>query len=122
MKNVSGRFLTTAALAVACLLPVATPANQGHHQSGIVGRVQVEQVRLPHFWQVRVATAAFKLVEDIQTDEDGRFTVNLKAGVYHPAPFLAGEGGGVLVGPSVQVSVEKKDFTVVELSLVFGPM
>ncbi len=112
----------TAALAVACLLPIATQANQGHHQSGIVGRVEVEQVGLPHVWKVRVTTATYKLVEDVQTDENGQFVVNLKPGTYHLTPFLGGDGGAVLVGPSIQVTVEKKDFAVVEMSLIFPPM
>jgi hypothetical protein len=122
MSSIARRFILTAALTAACLLPGLTRANQGHHQSGIIGRVQVEQVGLPHLWKVRVSTEAYSLVEDIQTDENGQFVVNLKPGTYHLTPFLGGEEGAVLVGPSIQATVEKKDFTVVELPLVFGPM
>ena len=69
-----------------------------------------------------MSTDTYKLVADIQTGEDGEFVVNLKPGTYHLMPFLVTEGYPVAIGPSVQVTVEKKDFTVVELSVIFGPM
>ena len=121
MKNIARRFILIAALACACLLTGVTRANQGHHQTGIIGRVQVEQINLPHVWKVHVSTETFKLIEDVQTDENGQFIVTLKPGTYYLTPFLRGETGGELVGPSVRLMVEKKDFRVVELSLVFGP-
>jgi len=123
MNKITCRFMGCGVLVIACSLASVTHAkeNQGHHQSGIIGRVQAEQFNLPHVWQVRVSTEQHKLVTVVQTDEDGRFVVNLKPGTYHLTPFLAGEGKARLVGPSIPVTVEKKDFSVVELPLGFGP-
>jgi len=124
MKTITHKFALCAVLLSGCLLPVAAHAedNQGHHQSGVIGRVQVEQVGLPHLWQVRVSTEAYGQASVIQTDDEGQFVVNLKPGTYHLTPFIGGDGNAGLVGPPIQVTVEKKDLTVVEMSLIFGPM
>ena len=95
--------------------------NQGHHQSGIIGRVKVEQIGVLLPWQVRVTTDTFQPVAVLATDEDGQFIVNLKPGTYHLNAFVGGNGGATLGGPTIQVTVTKKDFTIVELPLGFGP-
>ena len=123
MKNITRKIIICAALVIGSLLPVAVQAdgNQGHHESGIIGRVQIEQigVRLP--WQVRVSTDSFKAVAVLQTDEDGQFMVSLKPGTYHLSAFVGGNGSASLGGPPIRVTVTKKDFTLVELPLGFGP-
>lgn len=123
MKNITQIFIVCAAMLFGPLLPASaqTQGNQGHHQSGVIGRVQVEQIALPPLWKVHVSTQTFQLIEDVQTDEGGRFIVNLKPGTYYLTPFLGGDGGGSLVGPPMLVTVEKKDFTIVELPIFFGP-
>jgi len=123
MKNSTRNFALCALLIFGSFLPVTFQAegNQGHHQSGIIGRVQVEQIgaRLP--WQVRVTTDRFEPVAVLPADEDGNFMLNLKPGAYHLNAFVGGGGGATLVGPTIRVTVTKKDFTLVELPLVSGP-
>jgi hypothetical protein len=123
MKHYTTPFALIASLLIGCLLPAATVAgeNQGHHQSGIVGRVQLEQISFRFAWKVRVSKENFDPVAVLETDEAGHFAVNLKPGIYRLTPFVGGDGGASLVGPSLLVAVEKKNFTVVELPLVFGP-
>ena len=124
MKQITRKVLICAALVIGSLLPVAVHAdgNRGHHQSGIIGRVQVEQVGGAFPWQVWVGTDTGESITVLQTDDEGQFVVNLKPGTYQLQPFCPlsisdGElpGGVVLIGPPVQVTVAKKDFTVVEL-------
>jgi len=123
MKTVIPKLILSFGLLTGYLLPISASveANQGHHQSGIIGRVQVEQigVRLP--WQVSVITDSFEAVAVLQTDEDGQFIVNLKPGTYYLSAFVGGNGDARLVGPPIRVTVTKKDFTLVELPLGFGP-
>ena len=80
MKNSTHKFTLCAVLFLGCFLPVARQAegNQGHHQSGIIGRVQVEQIGVLLPWQVRVTTDTFEPVAVLPTDEGGHFIVNLK--------------------------------------------
>ena len=40
---------------------------------------------------------------------------------YHLNAFVGGNGDASLGGPPVRVMVTKKDFTIVELPLGFGP-
>lgn len=137
MKQRTHKLVIWAALIIASLLPATVQANgnRGHHQSGIVGRVQVEQSGLPVHWQVSVSTDCDSIIileaEDdqqvtvLQTEDDGRFVVNLKPGTYRLRPFVplwfVGVNGdwlyAELAGPPVLVTVDKKDFTVVELPL-----
>ena len=123
MKHFTTPFALIASLLISCLLPVATPAgeNRGYHQSGIVGRVMVEQTGWHFPWKVRVNKENYDPVAILETAEAGHFAVNLKPGIYWLTPVLSGDGAVALVGPSVRVTVEKKDFAVVELPLVFGP-
>ncbi len=98
-----------------------------HHehsgQSGIVGRLMLEQMGVRFDWRVRVSTEQFELVKDLDTNDQGYFRVNLKPGKYYVTPFLGGDGGATLiVSPSVRVVVQKKRFTTVQLPLVFGPI
>ena len=123
MKKIIHEFTLCAVVILVSFLPLAVHAdgNQGHHQSGIIGRVQVEQigVRLP--WRVRVTTDTFQPVAVLPTDEEGQFIVNLKPSTYHLNAFVGGNGGATLGGPTIRVMVTKKDFRLVELPLVAGP-
>ena len=128
MSHITRNLLLCFALAIGGLLPAAVHAdgNRGHHQSGIIGRVQVEQVGGALPWQVWVGTDRGESVTVLQTDNDGEFVVNLKPGTYQLQPFcpLTISDGGlpvdvVLIGPPVEVTVVKKDFTVVELPLAW---
>src|SRR4051794_2108410 len=105
MKNSTRKFMLCAVMILGSFLPIAVQADgrQGHHQSGIIGRVQVEQigVRLP--WQGRVTTHTFQPVAVLPTDADGQFIVNSKPGTYLLNPFVGGDGDATLVGPPVQV-------------------
>src|SRR5881628_500865 len=121
MKTVIPKLFLSIGLLTAYLLPLSVEANQGHHQSGIIGRVQVEQIGVRLDWQVRVTTDMFEPVAVLQTDEDGQFIVNLKPGTYHLNAFVGGNGDATLAGPTIRVTVTKKDFTIVELPLGFGP-
>ena len=134
MRNITRNFIICAALVIGSLLPLTVQAggnrghhqsgvigrvHRGHHQSGIIGRVQVEQAPgLPHLWQVWVTTESYEPVILLQTDDHGRFFVNLKPGTYWLYPILD-EGEVTSIGVSVRVVVEKNDFTVVKLPL--GP-
>jgi len=128
MKHIALKPLLCIALLIGGFLPAAVHAdgNRGHHQSGIIGRVQVEQVGGALSWQVWVGTDSGESVTVLQTNSDGEFVVNLKPGTYQLQPFCPlsisdGElpGDVVLIGPPVQVTVAKKDFTVVDLPLAW---
>jgi hypothetical protein len=123
MKHLTTLLTLIASLLITSLLPMATPAgeNRGHHQSGIVGRVQLEQIGWHFPWKVRVNEENLDPIALLETDEAGYFAINLKPGIYWLTPILSGDGAATLVGPRVRVMVEKKDFAVVELPLVFGP-
>jgi hypothetical protein len=121
MKKSTHKFAICAALLIGCLLPAATRAqqNQGHHQSGIIG--QIEQVPGP--WNVRIVSGEGKFVGDIQAADNGFFEVDLKPGTYVLTPYILSiDGTGALLGVSTTVSVEKKEFTTVELPVVHGPI
>ena len=124
MKHIALKPLLCIALLIGGFLPAAVHAdgNRGHHQSGIIGRVQVEQAVLPFIWQVRVSTDTCESLTVLETDDEGQFVVNLKPGTYRLTPFapvwLLYYGTwsyAEIVGPTVQVTVAKKDFTAVEL-------
>jgi hypothetical protein len=137
MRQFTLKLIIWPFLVIASLLPRAVQANEnrGHHQSGIIGRVQVEQSGLAVHWQVSVSTdcdstivleaADDEQVTVLQTEDDGRFVVNLKPGRYRLRPFVpvwfvSVSGDWLyaeLAGPPVLVTVNKKDFTVVELPL-----
>src|SRR5262245_56213102 len=127
MKSIPSKIVLGLSLLVASLQPTPVSAepgkqtNQGHHQSGIIGRVMVGQIGFRTAWKVRVSTADHQPITVLQSDADGYFAVNLKPGTYWLTPFLGDEGGAMLIGPSIPVTVKKKDFAVVELPLVFGP-
>lgn len=122
MKSLKTLAVLCVAFLVVCS-PGAMARAAGHHQSGIIGRIQVEQPGLPFPWHVRVSTDTGDCVTDLQTDDDGQFIINLKPGTYRLTPFVplwwVGLNGerlyAELTGPPVQVTVAKKDFTVVEL-------
>jgi len=117
MKNITHKLIICAALIIGSFLPASVQADgRGHHQSGIIGRVQIEQIGIPLLWQVRVSSDSFKPITILQADAEGQFLVNLKPGTYRLSAFVGG-----LVGPSIQVRVTKKDFTIVELPIVSGP-
>jgi hypothetical protein len=90
--------------------------REHHGQSGIVGRVMLEQMGARLDWRVRVSTEDHKLVTELEINESGFFKVNLKPGSYILTPFIGG-----LVGPSLAVTVQKNGFASVELPLVLGP-
>ena len=137
MRQFTPKHIIWPFLVIASLLPSTVQAseNRGHHQSGIIGRVQVEQSGLAVHWQVSVSTDCDSTIvleaEDnqqvtvLQTEDDGRFAVNLKPGRYRLRPFVpvwfitvSGEWlYAELAGPPMLVTVDKKDFTVVELPL-----
>ena len=127
MKSLKTLAILCVAVLAVCS-PGATARAAGHHQSGIIGRVQVEQSSLPFLWQVRVSTDTGEFVTALQTDAEGQFVVNLKPGTYRLTPFVPlwwiGLDGERLysefTGPPVQVAVAKKDFTMVELPLRLG--
>jgi len=128
MKHIALKPLLCIALFVSGLFPATVQAdgNRGHHQSGIIGRVQLEQSSLPLSWQVRVSTDRGEAITVLQPDEDGQFAVNLKPGTYRLTAFapvwLLYYGVPMYAefsGPPVQVTVSKKDFTAVEVPLAW---
>jgi hypothetical protein len=108
--------------------------NEGHHQSGITGRVNggvltatpTGEGSFVHPNRVRVYTDTFprELVAEVETEIQGNvlwhFDVNLKPGryvvtaYYPPAP----EEGGWMFSYPVLVTVGKKQFTEAVLSFV----
>ena len=89
-----------------------------HRQSGITGQVVLdswEQVKMPVQCLITVATDSGKLVTTLATDQDGLFDVALKPGTYVLTPYWPpAPNGATVIGPSLRVTVEKKDYTVVE--------
>jgi len=128
MKRVAFKFITCLTLIIASLLaaPLQAVGNQGHNQSGIIGRVQIEQVGVNLPWQVRVSTETGESVAVLELGDEGEFLVNLKPGAYRLTPvayiWFTVNGvwtSGEFVGPTLEVTVAKKDFTPVELPVVW---
>ena len=111
----------TKALAVLCItsllicFPRATARAEGHHQSGVVGRVVWATLDpSPFHCFVRVVTDSGRVVTALETDANGAFRVALKPGTYLLTPFLPlGPSGAVAMGLTQRVTVEKKDYTMV---------
>ncbi len=136
MKNFTGKCLIGAALLIGCLLPVAASAqeNQGHHQSGILGKVNGGVVMATPTGEgsmvipdhVRVYSDKGNLLLEVQTEvtEDAwwHFEVYLKPGNYTVIAYAgaAPENGGILYCFPVPVTVGKKHFT--EVALSFRPL
>jgi len=123
VKNNNLRVILWMGLLAACLPPTVVRAqgHQGHHQSGISG--QVERVILFHDWNVSIVSDTGDFVADFPTQEDGNFAVNLKPGSYVLTAYIPDFGAqGTLYGPSVQVTVEKQQFTSVFLPIVLPPL
>jgi hypothetical protein len=116
------------------LTAMSAKGDQGHHQSGMVGRVnggaviggptaEVSGVVPDH---VRVYSAAGELLVDVLTETQGddlwHFEVFLKPGTYTVLAYVdaAPEDGGAWHTSPIQVTVEKKEFTEVELSGLFS--
>src|SRR5690348_13643383 len=95
-------------------IPTFSQGNQGHHQSGIKGRVTVEQVLIHTGWHVRITTVDGQWVADIETNDDGEFTINLKPGEY----LLTAYRGGNLNPFSIGVTVAKKEFSEIQVPLI----
>jgi len=128
MKELASKFILCSTLIVGSLLgaPLQAAGDQGHHQSGIIGRLQVEQVGVSLPWQVRVTTDTGESVTVLELGDEGEFLVNLKPGVYRLTPvasvWFTVNGvwtSGEFVGPTLEVTVAKKDFTPVELPVVW---
>lgn len=122
MKNIIAKLVVGNVLLFACLAPNASFAgDKVKHEprkSGIIGQV----VQLPGPWDIRIVTEDDTLVTDIQADDDGAFEVDLKPGTYILTPFFPSiDGTAELVGVAATVTVEKKEFTTVELDIVHGP-
>jgi hypothetical protein len=122
MKNTTCKLAIIGALLFACLVPVTSLARDNHKhdhgKSGVIGQI----VQLPGPWHIRIDTEPDTLVEDIQAEEDGSFEVDLKPGTYLLTPFFPSiDGTAELVGVTQTVTVQKKEFTTVELLIVHGP-
>lgn len=69
---------------------------------------------------ISVQTESGRFVTTLETGADGLFRVALKPGTYVLTPYWpASPDGAVLSGPSVRVTVEKKDYTVVVTPFTF---
>jgi hypothetical protein len=124
MKNTTFKLVMIGALLFACLMPVTSFAKDKHKhkhdpdKSGIIGQI----VQMPGPWYIRIDTKKDKLVEVIQAEQDGSFDVDLKPGTYILTPFFSSvDGTAELVGVTATVTVEKKEFTEVELFILHGP-
>jgi hypothetical protein len=120
MKTVTPKLILWVGLLTTCLLPIVGPANQGHHQSGIIGQV----VGLPNFIHQchihLVSSDGGKVDTDIVTDSDLKFAVALKPGIYTLIPYVVNTPPiFILPGSPVVVRVEKKD--IKEITLFYVP-
>jgi hypothetical protein len=125
MKDTAYKIAVITALLFACLAPATSFAKDkhkhkhDHDKSGIIGQI----VQMPGPWHIRIDTKKDKLIEDIVADEDGFFKVDLDPGTYLLTPFFPPAPGDTaeLIGATQSVTVEKKEFTEVELLIVQGP-
>ena len=122
MKNITCKLAIIGALLITCLAPATSFARDKHKnnndKSGIIGQIE----ELPGPWHIRIVTEKDVFVEDIQADESGSFKVALPPGTYLLTPFFPSiDGTAQLVGVTETVTVEKKQFTTVELFIVHGP-
>jgi hypothetical protein len=122
MKIVIPKLILSIGLLTAWLLPIGATvqANQGHHQSGIIGQV----VGLPTFidqCHVRIVSSdGGKVDTDIVTDSDLTFAVALKPGVYTLFPYVVNTPPLFIPpGSPIVVRVEKKD--IEEMTLLYAP-
>jgi len=122
MKHLTRKLVICAALLIGSLVPLAAQAggSRGHHQSGIIGEV-VWATWSPQPVQclVDVETDSGRLITTVETDADGTFVVALKRGTYVLTPYFPQPSDATLSGPSVQLVVEKKDYTVVVMPFTY---
>jgi len=102
-------------------------ANQGHHQSGITGRVSGGVIIATPTGEgsrvipdiVRVYSDSGELVAEVETEVEGNawwhFQINLKPGNY---TVIASVPGGYSYSYPVSVTVDKKQFTEVNLGFL----
>jgi hypothetical protein len=132
MKSIAPKLIIWIGLLVVSLLPAGAQlqGHQGHHQSGITGRVNGGMVSvtptgegsmvIPDY--VRVYSDTGELVTEVETEvtenATWHFDVYLKPGRYMVMAYVppAPEDGGVLYTYPVAVTVEKKQFTDVVLT------
>lgn len=124
MKSITKSIIVIVTLIAACLQLNAGPGeNQGHHQSGIIGRVAGGILSggegiVPNI--VRVFEDG-ELIAEVETEVVGNdwwhFEINLKPGDY---VVTAATRAGHLFSYPVNVTVEKKQFT--HLVLGFAPV
>jgi hypothetical protein len=124
MKTRICRLIPLIGLLTACLILIGPRvlANQGHHQSGIVGQV----VGLPNFIQecrIRIVSSdGGKLDVDIVTDADLTFAISLKPGVYTLVPYVVNAPPLFIPsGSPVVVRVEKKNIVAMTLPYIPEP-
>jgi|ERR1022692_341822 hypothetical protein len=130
MKLPTQRLVIWMALFAVCLLPMGASAQmfqgerqqiQRHYRFGIIGQVLGSQ---DFITLVTVTTDAGVFVTNVETSELGLFVVDLKPGNYVlsavglPKPTPGGAYPNfVIEGPSQSVTVSKRQFTIVQLTL-----
>lgn len=107
-------------LLFACLVQTSLRA-EGHHQSGIIGAVvwATWSPETPVQCHVRIETDSGRFITTLETGADGLFRVALKPGTYVLTPYFPQDGDATLSGPSLRVTVEKKDYADVVMPFSF---
>ena len=124
MKHITTSAALSLALLVVCF-PRSTARAEGHHQSGIVGQVvwaiSSEEIETPAQCFVNVVSKSAKTTVTVETDANGSFRVALKPGTYLLTPFLPlSPDGAVLIGPTQQITVKKKDYAEIALQFAWS--
>ena len=115
------RFIVLAALLLTSVsLFVVAHANQGHHQSGIIGHVE----GLPTFvdrCRVHITSSdGGKLDLDVLTDTNLAFAVALKPGIYTVVPYVVSVPPiSIPPGSPVVVRAERKNMK--QVTLIYSP-
>ena len=122
MKTTPTLLVLCASLLFACF-PQTSLRAEGHHQSGIIGEVVwatwSPELETPVQCHVRVETDSGRFITALETGADGLFRVALKPGTYVLTPFFPQDSDATLSGPSLRVTVDKKDYTVVVMPFSF---
>lgn len=119
MKNIASKVLACLAVFVSLAVVGAPQTGKGYHVSGVVGQVHGDI--LFHDWNVLVLSDEGEVVADFLSDPNGDFEVDLKPGTYTLVAYIPNFFSRTVFGIPATVTVAKKQFASVVLSISLPP-
>lgn len=119
MKNTASKILACLAVFASLAVVGAPETGTGYHISGVVGEVHGDI--LFHDWNVLVLSDEGEVVADLLSDANGNFVVDLKPGTCTLVAYFPDFFSRTIFGNPVTVTVAKKQFASVVLTISLPP-